>query len=321
TGDQLEQWQTSIPHSRSGIGWGGRMADLLHDLNSNQGVSMNVSLAGSNVFQTGNSVFEYAITQDGATALNSYEKEYAFTFGLEQVRSAAVDGMLAQEYGNLLMQSFGRSERKALDAYDLFSSATANDVPNGPSFPASTLGQQLRMVAKTVAGRDALGMKRQTFFLNFGGWDHHDEVLTNTAEMLPVVSQAVSAFYTALEQLGMQNQVTVFLASDFGRTLSSNGRGSDHAWGGNMFVVGGAVNGQRIFGHYPTDLEHPQQSGIGDLDTGRGRLIPSVSVDAYFAELALWLGVPKSQLPQVLPNITNFYSLSSGAAPIGFLPV
>ncbi|HYF34992.1 MAG TPA: DUF1501 domain-containing protein [Prosthecobacter sp.] len=319
--DQIEQWQTSIPHSRSGIGWGGRMADLLHDLNTTQSVSMNVSLAGSNVFQTGNSVFEYAITQDGATALNGYKKDYEFTFGVDQIRSAGVDGMLAQEYGNLLMNTFKRSERSALDAYDLFSTATNVTLPPAATFPGSALAQQLRMVAKTVAGREALGMKRQTFFLNFGGWDHHDEVLVNTATMLPVVSQAVGAFYNALELLGMQNQVALFLASDFGRTLTSNGRGSDHAWGGNMFVVGGAVNGRRIFGHYPTNLEHAQHPVIGDLDTGRGRLIPTTSVDSYFAELALWLGVPKSSLPIVLPNIEHFYSLTGSDAPIGFLPV
>lgn len=319
--DQIEQWQTSIPHARSGVGWGGRLADLLHDLNSTQTVSMNVSLAGSNVFQTGNSVFEYAITQDGATALNSYKKDYAFTFGLEQIRSAAVDGMLAQQYSNLLQRSFGRGERSALDAYDLFSTATNVTLPPAATFPGTTLAQQFRMIAKTIAGRDALGMKRQTFFVNYGGWDHHDEVLNNTAAMLPVVSQAVGSFYNALVELGVQNNVTVFLASDFGRTLTSNGRGSDHAWGGNMFVVGGAVNGKRIFGHYPENLADPRDTGGLPLDTGRGRLVPSVSVDAYFAELALWLGVPKSQLPLVLPNITNFYSLTSSAPPVGFLPV
>jgi uncharacterized protein (DUF1501 family) len=229
--------------------------------------------------------------------------------------------MLAQEYGNLLMKSFKRGERNALDAYDLFSSATNLSLPSGATFPGSTLAQQLQMVAKTVAGRDALGMKRQTFFLNYGGWDHHDEVLVNTANMLPVLSQAVGAFYNALELIGMQNQVTLFLASDFGRTLTSNGRGSDHAWGGNMFVVGGAVSGQRIYGYYPVDLEHPQAPGVGDLDTGRGRLLPTTSVDSYFAEMALWLGVPRGSMPFVLPNIGNFIDVSGTAAPIGFLPV
>jgi uncharacterized protein (DUF1501 family) len=112
----------------------------------------------------------------------------------------------------------------------------------------------------------------------------------------------------------MENNVTLFTASDFGRTLTSNGEGSDHAWGGNQEVVGGAVAGRKIYGQYPVLYED------NPLDVGRGRLIPTTSVDLYFAELALWLGVPKSSLPLVLPNIERFYSLSSTESPLGFLP-
>lgn len=313
--DQIEQWQTSLPDKRSGIGWAGRAADLLNPANANPAVSMNISLAGSNVWQTGNSVFEYAITPDGAVGLTGYSKEWVQEYGTRQIRSAAVDGQLALEYANVFQRTFAGAQRSALDAYDLFATATAPGLPAGATFTDTPLGRQLGMIARTIAGRDALGALRQTFFVSLGGWDHHDEVLGNQAAMLPVVSRAVGEFYHALELLGIQNNVTLFLASDFGRTLSSNGRGSDHAWGGNAFVVGGAVNGQRIYGAYP-DLyaDNP-------LDVGRGRLIPTTSVDAYFAELALWLGVPKSSLPLVLPNIGRFYDTASSAAPIGFLPV
>ncbi len=312
--DQIEQWQTSLPDTRAGIGWAGRLADLLNSQNQHPEVSMNISLAGSNVWQTGNSVFEYAITPDGAVGLTGYSKEWVQEYGTRQVRSAAVDGQLALEYANVFQKTFAGAQRSALDAYDLFSGATSADLPAGATFPSSMLANQLRMIARTIAGRDALGARRQTFFVSLGGWDHHDEVLVNQANMLPVVSQAVGAFYHALELLGVQNNVTLFLASDFGRTLSSNGRGSDHAWGGNTFVVGGAVDGRKIYGAYP-DL----YAG-NPLDLGRGRLIPTTSVDAYFAELALWLGVPPADLPLVLPNITRFYDPSSGVAPVGFLP-
>ena len=313
--DQIEQWQTSLPDTRSGIGWAGRAADLLNPLNANPEVSMNISLGGSNVWQTGNSVFEYAITPDGAVGLTNYSKEWVQEYGTRQIRSAAVDGQLALEYANVFQRTFAGAQRSALDAYDLFANATAPDLPVAATFPDTPLGRQMRMIARTIAGRTALGAKRQTFFVSLGGWDHHDEVLNNQAAMLPVVSQAVGAFYNALELIGAQNNVTLFHASDFGRTLSSNGRGSDHAWGGNAFVVGGAVNGQKIYGSYP-DLytDNP-------LDVGRGRLIPTTSVDAYFAELALWLGVPRSSLPLVLPNIGRFYDTTSTGAPIGFLPV
>lgn len=316
--DQIEQWQTSMPEQRSGIGWAGRTADLLHSLNATQSVSMNISLSGSNVFQTGHDVFEYAITENGATALAGYKKHWQAGGGLDQIRGAAVDGMLAREYSNLLQRSFARAERSAIDAYDLFSNATSGTLPPGAIFAdpdSPALVKQMQMIIKTIAGHGALGASRQTFFVSVGGWDHHDDVLKNQGAMLPVVSQAVGAFYNALVALGEQNNVTLFLASDFGRTLTSNGRGSDHAWGGNTFVVGGSVAGRRIHGAYPALYAN------NPLDVGRGRLIPTTSVDAYFAELALWLGVPKSSLPQVIPNITEFHSLTNPANPVGFLPV
>ena len=316
--DQIEQWQTSMPNQRSGIGWGGRAADLLHSLNSTQTVSMNVSLAGNNVFQTGSDIFEYAIADTGATALAGYEKQWNIYQETAQARSAAVDGMLARQYTNILQRSLARSERSAMDAYDLFTAATSAALPAGATFATSgspALVKQMQMIVKTIAGRTALGATRQTFFASLGGWDHHDEVVNNQAAMLPIVSQAIGGFYNALVALGIQNNVTLFLASDFGRTLSSNGQGSDHAWGGNVFVVGGAVNGKRIHGAYPALYDN------SPADVGRGRLIPTTSVDAYFGELALWLGVPKSSLPLVIPNIAAFHNLASAANPIGFLPV
>lgn len=314
--DQAEQWQTSISGGRSGIGWAGRSADLLHDLNSNDAVSMNISLSGSNIWQTGNSIFEYAITEEGAVAMQGYNKQWQNEpYTLRQPRSAAVDGQLAMEYTNVFQRSFAGTQRQALDAYELFSNATDVTLPAGATFPATSLGNKLKMVARTIAGRSGLGAARQTFFVEFGGWDHHDEVIVNQSLMLPVVSQAVGSFYNALELLGVANDVTLFVISDFGRTLSSNGKGSDHAWGGNVFVVGGSVIGKKIYGSYP-DL----YAG-SPLDIGRGRLIPTTSVDSYFAELAIWFGVPKSSLHIVLPNIDTFYNTSSNSAPIGFLPV
>jgi uncharacterized protein (DUF1501 family) len=313
--DQIEQWQTSIPHNRSGIGWGGRMADLLKGLNAQEKVSMNISLTGSNVFQAGDTVSEYAITDTGAVALNGYKSTWQANDQIPQLRSAAIDSQMALEYQNIFQQAYNVKRKDAVRAYEIFSAATANALPVaiGSTFPATPLGRQLRMVAQTIAGRQALAVCRQTFFMNFGGWDHHSDVVLNQAAMLPIVSQAVGAFYNALVSLGMENDVTLFLASDFGRTLTSNGKGSDHAWGGNVFAVGGAVKGRRIYGQYP-DLyaDNP-------LEVGRGRLIPTTAVDLYFAEMALWMDVPKSSLALVLPNIGHFYNTAGASPPLGFL--
>ena len=318
--DQIEQWQTSIPHARSGIGWGGRMVDLIKDLNPNQIVPMQISLDGSNTWQTGNTVAEYAITPAGATALAGYNAGWSQYADVQNAMSNAVDSQLAQQYTNLLAQTFNTRKKQALDAYQSFTNASAPALPNGVTFPSTYVGSRLQMIAKAIQGRAAMGAVRQTFFVQWGGWDHHDDVLGNQATMLPQVSAAIGAFYNALTAMGIADKVTLFTASDFGRTLTSNSRGSDHAWGSNQLVVGGAVNGRRIFGQYPSLALNPDTGPeLNPLDTGRGRFIPTTSCDQFFAELALWLGVSASNLPLVLPNIGNFYNTSGSTPPVGFM--
>ncbi len=318
--DQIEQWQTSIPHSRSGIGWAGRMADILKSVNPNQIVPMNVSLDGGNVWQTGDTVSEYSITTEGAVGLTNYNAVWQNNQTLTQALSQGVDSQLGQQYANILAQTFNSRKKQALDAYNIFATATAPALPAGITFPNTHIGNRLKMIAKTIQGRTGIGALRQTFFVQRSGWDHHSGVLGFQAGMLPEVSEAIGAFNDAMVAIGMANQVTLFTASDFGRTLTSNGQGSDHAWGGNQLVVGGSVIGKRIFGTYPNLAVNPDSGAeVNPLDTGRGRLIPTTSCDLFFAELALWLGVAKSDLPAILPNIGEFYSTSSSAPPLGFM--
>ena len=168
------------------------------------------------------------------------------------------------------------------------------------------------MVAKSIAVSGGLGMERQTYYIKLGGFDNHGEVLNNQAAQLSLLSGAIGSFYEAMDELGIADKVTTFTISDFARTLTSNGNGSDHAWGGNAMVFGGAVNGGQIYGQYPS-------LGLGsELEVGNGILIPEISTDAYFAELALWLGVNPSSLSDIFPNVENFYTPGSGN-PIGFM--
>ena len=179
--------------------------------------------------------------------------------------------------------------------------------------PARTLGQQFKAIVKTIKIRQQLGLRRQTFFINYGSWDHHDEVINTMDRMVDVVNRCLVSYWQALGEIGLQNNVTLYTASDFARTLTSNGAGSDHAWGGNMFVLGGAVNGGRVYGSYP-DVALTAPSVV----TSRGSTVPSLSVDEYFAELALWLGVTPGDLPSVLPRINTFYT-PGGSPPVGFM--
>ena len=306
--DQQMQWQSSLPDTRApAAGWGGRMADLLASLNGAGPVSMNVSLGGINLYQSGNQTVPLSIGTAGAVELTGW------TLPGHLFRRQAIETMLDAEYHNVFERAFASMKKNAIAANSAFKSALAASPAVSSPFTASNwLSQQLQMVARTIAARDALSKKRQTFFVQMSGWDLHGSIESNHPGLLSTVSVAISEFQAAMAALGLEDEVTLFSASDFGRTLSSNGSGTDHAWGGNAFVVGGAVNGGHVYGTYP-------ELALGSsLDTGRGRLIPTTSVDEYFAELALWMGVSPSNLPLVLPNLSRFHDPLSGP-PIGFL--
>lgn len=314
--DQQKAWQTSLPQSQAAVGWGGRMADIVNDqVNTNGLVSMNVALNSVNIFQTGENIFPYTISSNGATRLGNYGGNGAFG----RMFTQATDGVLGSTYQNVLKQSFAQSRRDAIDSAMEFQDATL-DIPLATPFPESPLGGQLKMVAQTIAARGALGNNRQTFFVSAGGYDNHNELLVNQQGLLAGLSEALSAFYSATEELGVADQVTSFTASDFGRTLTSNGRGSDHAWGGNQMVMGGAVNGGHVYGDYPTDLSAPVDIDGNSLDLGRGRLLPTTSADQFHAELARWFGIGNNtDLATILPNIRNFYAQGEQQLPIGFM--
>ncbi|MCU0792052.1 MAG: DUF1501 domain-containing protein [Opitutaceae bacterium] len=331
--DQVQQWHTSVATESRTIGWAGRAADLLHAGNADARVSMNISLSGNNVWQTGRSIFNYNIGTGGSTLPSDYNSPYATptvsTTSRSATRTAAIDNMLQQEHQNLLDQTFTANLRDSIetssafkDAFDAATLVTTFPGDAGYAYPpgltaasdpARTLGQQFKAALRTMKARTELGLRRQTFFLNYGGWDHHDEVIDSMDRMVDVVNRCLAAYWQGLGELGLRDRVTLYSASDFARTLTSNGAGSDHAWGGNSFVLGGSVRGGRVYGRYPDlALAGP------DLVTSRGSAIPGWSVDEYFAELALWLGVAPGDLDAVLPRIRNFYT-PGGAAPLGFM--
>ena len=311
--DQINQWQTALPDARVAQGWGGRVADLLQNTNLANGVSMNISLSGSNVFQSGFSTSEYSISTqgNGAEGIDSYDDGTAYG----AIKKRMMDEMIAVPQSNLLRREYAKRLRDAIDAQAVFSESLTSSPMLATQFSDNPFSQSLRQIARTIGARTMLGANRQTFFVTVGGWDHHDEVLANQAAMLPQISRGLREFRDALNELSVFEDVVTFTISDFGRTLTSNGKGSDHGWGGHHIIMGGDVNGGETYGEYPLLMNS------SPLDVGRGVYAPTTSVDQYFAELALWFGVPISELDRVLLNVRNFYSPESGVAPIGFLPV
>lgn len=311
--DQTQQWQTSLPDSRTNIGWGGRIADMMSSLNTSDKISMNISLSGTNVFQTGNSSVEFSISPyDGSIGIEGYGYDNPDNFDL--ARKNAIDNMVDANYADIFKRTYIDVIKTSRDANVEFSAALDGTPDIRSMFSDNEFSSAMHMVAKTIAARSTLGMKRQIFFVELGGWDHHDELLTSQAEMLNLLNAGMLEFDSALDTLGANDCVTTFTASEFGRTLTWNGNGSDHAWGGNVMVMGGPIQGGQIFGEYPS-LELNSDYELG----GGGIMLPTLSVDQYFAELALWFGVSPSELQTILPNIGNFYDASSGQSPIGFI--
>jgi len=304
--DQIAVWQTAAAGSRINTGFGGRLADLVGSQVPAGPVSMNISVSGTNLFQTGDQVASYTIdVNDGVRTLAGYDEPD------NEVFSRAVDALVAADYPDPFRRTYADQLRRAISTSANLESILSTAPASTVDFSAGELSRALQQVAQLISVREQLGVTRQTFFITIGGWDHHDEVINNQARMLPDISRGLGEFYAATDELGLAENIVTFTISDFGRTLTSNGRGSDHGWGGHNLVMGAGVAGGTVFGQYP-DLR------LGsELDLGRGRFLPTTSVDEFYAELALWFGVSPDQLSRILPNIESFYSPSTMAPPLG----
>lgn len=309
--DQTQQWMTALPHERSGIGWGGRIADMINSVNSNE-LSMNISMGGTNIFQTG--VENTAYSLNGYAAHNGEDSPLS---GIEfynmypdwdvaRLRTESVDNLLDRTYADIYENTYANITRDARDGWLAYQDALDNVQLNtsfDPIYEDYVEGtRSLGWVAKMIAARETLGYKRQTFFINYDGWDHHDEVLNAQVQQLREVDHGIGQFQAAMDELGTKDCVVAFVISDFARTLGSNGNGTDHAWGGNVMAIGGPVQGQKIYGQYPTSL-NPNKN---EYDLGGGIIVPTTPSDLYFAQLAEWFGVPNSELATIFPNIGNF---------------
>ncbi|TBN04277.1 DUF1501 domain-containing protein [Hyunsoonleella flava] len=308
--DQSQQWQTGNPGERTNIGWGGKIADLVQSMNSSQEISMNISLRGSNIFQRGDQITPYTIKNSGSVGINGYGGNGFFN----ELKTNALNSMLEKDYQDIYKNTYKNTVKASNDANLAFQAAVDGVQDFITPLPEeNNLAEQLHMVAKTIGARDTLGFSRQIFFVEIGGFDNHDELLINHGDNLKEVNDALSYFNSLMFELNVNDCVTTFSVSDFSRTLTSNGNGTDHAWGGNAFMMGGAVNGKEIYGDYPT------LALDSDLDLRNGVLVPTTAADLYMAELALWFGVSPSDLNMVLPNLSNFYDTNSGTPPIGFM--
>ncbi len=303
--DQQSTWQALGPEGVK-IGWGGHLGDLVASSNANT-VFTSISVSGNAVFSAGETVFQYQVGSGGATQIGGLSGNL---FG-SSTASATLKSIVTAGNQHLFANEYGAIVKRSVDAQAAFQVAyTASTVtaptqyvqPSTNNLANNGLAQQLQTVARIIGARNGLGAKRQVFFVSMGGFDTHDGQNMNQADLLARISHALGYFDGALAGLAggdMRNNVTLFTASDFGRTLTSNGDGTDHGWGGHHFVSGGAVNGGEIFGRFP-------QFGLALNDSANNAYLPVTSVDTIGSTLGKWFGASDAQLDTVFPNLRNF---------------
>ena len=304
--DQQATWQASSPEGAQ-YGWGGLFADAALAANPNNAREFStITSSGNELFLTGRTAQPYQVSTSGAATvdvldwLQNFEdstqgqallQHLTTHFGATGFTSESI---LQQDVANILSDAYAANEK--------FNQTQQNAPALVTSFPQSPLGGQLRAVANAIAVRDQLQVNRQIFLVGIGGFDTHSAQAQDLPQLLSQLDGGLSAFYQALQELNLENQVTTFTASDFGRTLAVNGDGTDHGWGGHHFVMGGAVKGNHIYGTIPPpSFDH-------EWDAGGGRLIPTVSVEQLAAPLGTWFGLSDEEINQALPNLVNFPS-------------
>ena len=306
---QQEFWETGATATGNTRqpGWGGRMIDLLITANADQTSPSLFSLSGNSVWQRGEKALDFVLNSN-----TGIEQIKAFTENnWPRYKNSRIDAwqkILQQNSPSLLNQQLNntylRTDERIGNLVEQY--ALAPEITT--VFPEEgNFGKQLSTVANMISIRENLGMKRQIFFVGLGGWDTHGNQLIDHADRLSTLNAGLSSFYKATEELGVENSVTTFTASEFGRSLSINGDGTDHAWAGHHLVMGGAVDGGKVHGEMPElVLDGPDDA----QDTGR--LIPKHGIDQYGATLGKWMGMTDSDLLDIFPNLSNFDTTDLG---------
>ncbi|AOT11232.1 DUF1501 domain-containing protein [Pseudoalteromonas luteoviolacea] len=290
--DQQATWMNGREKISLNTGWGARM---LERLNQHSSFTSNISLAGANPWQAGIETTPYALNKSGVMKINSLT---GYQPQVDHVKSI-MDRLLSIQT-NSLQDAYASRLSSSISNVQHMNTLLEQAPILTTQFSDNSLSEQLAAVAKSLSISDQTGNKRQIFFVSLGGFDTHDEQVVRQPALLSILATALAEFNSALTELSLQDSVTTFTMSDFGRTLTSNGDGTDHGWASNQLIMGGAVNGQDLHGAMLS-----QQVG-SNIDVGGGRLIPQFSNEQYFSPIAKWFGLNDSEINDIFPNLGNF---------------
>lgn len=297
--DQMTVWQTSSPVGGL-VGWAGRLGDQTLAVNAAPQFTC-ISTSGNAVLLAGDATLQYQITERGpvpveCTRVGSYVTS-AVRDALVKLMTRTPIGVIEAEYNKIVARSLQAETRE---------SAALAGTKLTTNFPGNLVAQQLKIVAQLIGARASLGNGRQVFMITLGGFDTHGGLLGRHGALMGQLGPAMAAFHDATVELEVAEQVTTFTASEFGRTLSSNGDGSDHGWGSHHLMMGGAVRGRTFYGTAPPLSIGDSSAAEDQWHVGQGRLLPSTSLDQFVATLARWFGVSDPGLAEILPNLRNF---------------
>ena len=292
--DQQTLWQSGLADTNIVSGWGGRMADLVMDTDTS--LPLSFSLGGTNLFQRGRIAQQYAMNKDGVEQFGALNPEHSWN----DTRIAhylrvfeAADDPFTRTYAQKLKNV--RTNNTLLNSG--LSSVANTDIDYRE---AGDLGDQLKMIARMIEAQASLNQPRQIFFASLGGFDTHDDQAYLLPRLQQTLSHALAGFDADLQARGIAQNVVTFTQSEFGRTLTSNGDGTDHGWAGHQIIMGDAIDGGRIFGHMPEQVINTVD------DFGDGRMIPTTSIDQFGAQIAQWFGLGTSEINDVFPNLNRF---------------
>ncbi|MGM9480028.1 DUF1501 domain-containing protein [Roseateles sp. NT4] len=282
--------------SGGGTGWGGRSADALVSRNGTSRFPAAVSMAGGALFTAGHQVPTASLVPGFNLDVSGMS---TWPASATTARSQALNEILALDGGVKLIQGANQVRRDALSLGALLRTSGAGTV--NTVFPGTDLGRQLQQVARVIALRQTVGVKRQVFFVQLGGFDTHSGQSWQQWDLLRQLGDAMGAFYNATVELGVSQMVTSFTQSEFGRSLQPSGSGTDHGWGNHHLILGGAVKGGQVYGRFP----YPALGGADDSGS-RGALIPSTSLEQFGATLGRWFGLDAAAVATAFPAITAF---------------